>query len=491
MKLVLGGAEHKKQHDILVSQEAPCVSFNYRKLRSRKDAGYGLVEAAKQAGQWVLIRSGEYADRRKYRLFAKQNRKDGEVRRELSGKWERKARSDAGGVSKEVVKQHIEVETKKYCDWLEKLPCTVDAVGSYAVDCFVDEAHIEAIRESVGEAADSAEADMIVTPTPKITSTDAWASLIEKYSYIGLAGSMKPEEAAAWFGSMSQHLRSSQTVVHGWGFTDKVSITSIPFYSVNSSTWVKGGQYGTTYEYVGLYRMRTHDTAKEEREAFRETLVKKYSPTTVDTDAFIEDDVKATHQWNAWHWSRLAKDLDTRTTQAYWLSDEEKQDKIRLARERENVPTAITRQKGREPVETSSLYSYTGSNRMCDTCALNQFCPEYEPGAECSITAMPDVEGPEDVKKVMNIMLSVQFERAMFAAHSERSRGVAGDETAQKEMDLTSRIAKIADQVGRDEIEFTAKASGHGILTQLTQGLRGGKADEEKDEPTVIDVDEQ
>ncbi len=69
-----------------------------------------------------------------------------------------------------------------------------------------------------------------------------------RHPYVGISSTAGIYEKAAWFFlTAKQH----DTRVHGFGWTSIPVLKRYPFFSVDSSTWLGGVRYGTTYFYDG------------------------------------------------------------------------------------------------------------------------------------------------------------------------------------------------------------------------------------------------
>jgi len=86
----------------------------------------------------------------------------------------------------------------------------------------------------------------------------AFDELIERYPYIALGGMVGTSEAQAlrWAATCFKRTEKLGTVYHGFGQTRRNVIESLPWYSVDSSSWGKGHRYGNVDVWDGR-RFRT------------------------------------------------------------------------------------------------------------------------------------------------------------------------------------------------------------------------------------------
>ena len=76
--------------------------------------------------------------------------------------------------------------------------------------------------------------------------------LIRDYDYIGISGlavDTGRKFYAQQFSKYFLEMRKYQTKVHGFGMTQQEPMRRMPFYSVDSTSWLSGSRYGMTYEF--------------------------------------------------------------------------------------------------------------------------------------------------------------------------------------------------------------------------------------------------
>jgi len=73
-------------------------------------------------------------------------------------------------------------------------------------------------------------------------------ALCARYRYVALGGMVpywrRPKELMRWLVRCFRIAQPHGTVFHGFGQTNRTLISALPFYSVDSSTWSGGAQYG-------------------------------------------------------------------------------------------------------------------------------------------------------------------------------------------------------------------------------------------------------
>jgi hypothetical protein len=85
---------------------------------------------------------------------------------------------------------------------------------------------------------------------------DYYKKLCEDYKYIAIGASGRydskwtrtnPEKLKA----LVHYAKSKNVKVHGLGYTSLRHLKNIPFYSVDSTTWINGGKYGILQRFTG------------------------------------------------------------------------------------------------------------------------------------------------------------------------------------------------------------------------------------------------
>jgi len=146
--------------------------------------------------------------------------------------------ADSGAFSAATQKANISVS--EYGAWLQRYKHLFSAYASLDV---------------IGNATASAEnqeqlEQMGLTPLPVFHAGSPWAeleSLLARYSYIGLGGMVpyarERGRLMPWLVRCFQ-MAKGRAVFHGFGATSWLVIKSLPWYSVDSSSWGTGFRYG-------------------------------------------------------------------------------------------------------------------------------------------------------------------------------------------------------------------------------------------------------
>jgi hypothetical protein len=96
---------------------------------------------------------------------------------------------------------------------------------------------------------------------------------------------------------------------------------NFPFYSTDSTTYLGGARFGSTYVWNGSF-FETWDYLHKFRRKQLKVWCDKWN---VDFDKFMKDDVKEVNKFNAMSWLENEKHFNRSTAnRQWWLTDEEK-----------------------------------------------------------------------------------------------------------------------------------------------------------------------
>jgi hypothetical protein len=142
--------------------------------------------------------------------------------------------------------QGAEVKVKEYADWLKR--------WSHIITTYVN---LDVIRDPGATAANQRLLEREgLQPIPVFHTGSDFAvldDLAKSYPYIALGGMVGSSAAAClkWAAECMRRTRQHGTAFHGFGQTRKQVIESLPWYSVDSSSWASGHRYGALDVWVG------------------------------------------------------------------------------------------------------------------------------------------------------------------------------------------------------------------------------------------------
>lgn len=150
--------------------------------------------------------------------------------------------ADSGAYSADTVGAQIDLDA--YLAWLDRwaewidVACTLDVIGS-GEGTAVNTARM---REHLG--------DRLLLPAFHVGEDfDFLRAYCESYEYVGLGGmvpwSMQPRLVTRWLVKCFAIGAEYGTVFHGLGQTNPRTLAALPFYSVDSSSWVSAERFGT------------------------------------------------------------------------------------------------------------------------------------------------------------------------------------------------------------------------------------------------------
>jgi len=99
--------------------------------------------------------------------------------------------------------------------------------------------------------------------------------------------------------------------------------------------------------------------------------------------------------------------------------------------------------------------------RQCDSCYLSARCPEYRGGFECAYRFPVRLETMDQMKKMVNLLLEMQVERAMFGAFAEQLEGQGVDQTVSKEFDRVFKMVEAIKALDDDRDIFSLKVEAY------------------------------
>ena len=141
----------------------------------------------------------------------------------------------------------------------------------------------------------------------------------DRYKFIGVAGGIdsKGKVLKSDVGYFSQVYNLSvryRKLVHGFAMTNFVSFDRFPLFTVDSTTYLGGVKFGTTYVYNGAY-FETWDYRHKYR---RKALKRQCEERGVDFDLFLADDGMEVTRYNIHSWLENEKLFNKKTKARQW-----------------------------------------------------------------------------------------------------------------------------------------------------------------------------
>ena len=150
---------------------------------------------------------------------------------------------------------HIE----KYLSWAEKNKEYIFGMASLDIEFLVGAEQVKAWNRKYFEPF------MLRTGIPVCfvwhdeEAYDTWEQHCQRYPYVGLTAVNNQNAESmgtAYYVNMLKVAEKYNTVVHGMGMTRTGMLTQLPFYTVDSTTWLVGLQYGEVNYWTGTKMTR-------------------------------------------------------------------------------------------------------------------------------------------------------------------------------------------------------------------------------------------
>lgn len=263
-----------------------------------------------------------------------------------------------------------------------------------------------------------------------------------------------------------------KTKLHGLAMTDPKLLVKFPFYTVDSSSWLAGVQYGITYEARGRNLLVLDKDNKNQRKRMKTACEK----AGVDYKAFLADNNEAVNHWNVLQWVRYNEETEKPVHRDYWLEGGK-------ALSAEVIDVAVGEAVDAvDAVDGKSIALVEPSRHplsqevvpklRCNSCIVSDRCPARKEDSYCAYEFSAEFNTKEGIKSALVSVMQIQFERVGRGAMIERLDGGALDKQVSAEL---QNLVKIVAQLGamsdqRESIEI--KAKGPGVFAQIFGGLR-------------------
>lgn len=280
----------------------------------------------------------------------------------------------------------------------------------------------------------------------------------ERLEYLAISGGWPREQYLPMLRISDKYKKR----VHGFAMTNKMVYKDTTFYSVDSTSWLMGQQYGVTYYVQGTALKTADKDHKHVRQGpyFKEVCEK----FEIDHKLLMEDDPYAINRFNAAVWCEYQKVID-------W---QHRNDATVL--EFDEAPTFTIA----EPPKERDVDPEAKIGRWCDKCFISAHCPYFAENSTCTVPFAAKGEGPTGIatmKEMLAVLLQQAFERLQFALTTERVRGGLLDPEVSKEVksfvSLCNQIKGIENPT--ESLEIRA-SGGPGALSRLFGGYgKGGQ----------------
>lgn len=247
----------------------------------------------------------------------------------------------------------------------------------------------------------------------------------EKFDALAIAGRL----TGGVKGSLIPYLNECQKagiIVHGLAATDTGSIERMPYFSCDSTTWLSGGKFGSTYIFKNGTLVTYDNTHKVKiREQYKDRWIK----AGLDYEKIKADSSSEVNRMNAYSWFQWYDWIKYDTKQAYWLNDQEKavaKDLFAKSRGWE-LPVKATDELNAvvrsDRVEFSDLIQIGTEDKVafadpravstadCNNCSLAFRCGHFQPDSKCVYKVNYAVAEVADTIPLMGAVIAMQFDR--------------------------------------------------------------------------------
>ena len=290
--------------------------------------------------------------------------------------------------------------------------------------------------------------------------TQIQALIDEGYTYIGFEGGW---ETAA-YESLLQMCGRQGVRTHGFAMTRLDVFRDTSFYSVDSTSWLSGQQFGSTYIIDGN-KMTVKDKKRKAEARNAPWAVEMCEKYHINHDKLMEDDPYEVNRINAVAWCEFQKIVTWQHRNdpivvALGEAPEVEASKLPVVREVDNKIVVA---------------------RECDKCYIADKCPYMEQGSTCKIPFGDTGEaGKPTINGMVQRLIGKSFERLDFALTYEMQRGGLLDPNVSKEIGNFLTLLEKLKKLGEDGDSVTIVAKGRGgtgVISKLFGGYgRAGAA---------------
>lgn len=480
MKIALAGAESNEALSVLKQVLPPSILVtNMYMSKKSMEKQEEILKAYRDMGCWIIVDSGAFTFLRKYGVL----RKDMSIEDFRNNYNLHRDKFEAWQLDEQESRQRFEDEFGKYYNkWKSLLPMYyeyADMIAEIDLDTLLGIDRMKQLREEYATYHDK------ICYTPHIGfNKEARFQTVEEREYVnGLLatnprfmgiGSINSKITEALFLEYLPIFKEKKIKVHGWAQTDWESIQHLPYFSIDSSTWLSATKFGVTFEYKnGWTRMKSHDHTQ--KDLFRRSCETECAEEQINFEAFTKDESFSVLKWSAVQWVRMANYYENDFSKAYWLENDEVVSVIEQKRKEKGINEVIVR-----PTEEVSVFNdkRLKINRLCNICEISTQCPYFKAGNTC-IFSSSGMANNLTSKDLMKSIIDLQMGRVSQAVFAERLKGGSVDGNVTKEMQVLSRMIKEYDFMNQDGTGIHISAKGEGSVGVLER-LFGAKQEETK-----------
>lgn len=295
-------------------------------------------------------------------------------------------------------------------------------------------------------------------------------------------------------------LASGGVQLFGLSMTRPDIMSSVPWYSVSSTSWLSPSQFGDTivwsHNQLKRYPRKMKDQArKKERSIF--------ITNGFDVQKINDDNPTELLRLSIWSWSQQVNAINRRTFTGGKSNLNASFDDLEYAevshaevgnateKPPSRRPTTIPRDPAKklvipfldfdfdkekrknletgqfEEVEVPKLKIRSESMRICDSCFLAAKCPMFEESSTCAYDIPIVVRTKEQLSALMDSMVELQAQRVLFMKMAEDTEGGYADPNLSSEIDRLSNLMKKKHDMEQEGFSLTVTAKQSGQLSMV------------------------
>ncbi len=504
MKIALAGVESHTNYKLIQQVNPPTVLLTHFYFRNASpERVEKVLKELREKNTWIIVDSGAYSFQVKYMILDDRD-SFSKVKKEVMERNAKRMNDKRLYEDREYAQECFNKEFAEYLrKWLEYLPLYykyADMIAEIDIDNHLGMERMWEVRELYKDYKDK----IVYTPHAGLVElaseeTPEKVAYMERLfdsgiNYMGL-GLTSDDRLNYIFQRYLPEFKKHGVKIHGWAQTKEKHINQFPYFSVDSTTWLMGAQYGCTYEFKpGWTKIKTFTPdSKGTRIRFKEEVI----ALGIDYDAFITDEGRgsegltveenkiknnAVNLWNAHQWANFSREKEKDISKNYWLSEDEKEEQIGDAREEVGMNNLIVR----KPLQSPSME--LGVYRLCNACTMSSTCPHWEKGATCVFSDKPIDLNKMSSAEALNCLAEMQLARVTTSIRIEKSGGGHIDPNTTKEIKLAGDLLAKKAELGKKGNSISISADGDGGMDIISK-LFGAKPAEKAPEPEPIYTD--
>lgn len=210
-----------------------------------------------------------------------------------------------------------ESHLQKYLKWAEKHKDVISFIVNFDFEGIVESQTVDRWNREYFEPF------MLKTGIPVCfvwhkNSYQSWDFYCQRYPYVGMSFRYisDSENGAADYFEKIKIAEKYNTLVHGFGITRTSLLTDLPFYTVDSTTWLVGLQYGEINYWTPSNKMSRLKKDKWKK-SYLDTICSRYG---LDSEKLLNEDVSEMIKANVYAFMDAEKYIQEKLkSRMYWM----------------------------------------------------------------------------------------------------------------------------------------------------------------------------